>query len=150
MSSISHSLVKFQSRQQLDLIQTLADAFPEIDPGIRPFGSRVLVQVRTPQSRTKGGILISDETKDTEKWNQQVAKVIATGPVAFRNRGTLEQWAEGGWAKPGDYVRVPKYGGDRWEVQYGTGDQAALFVLFNDLDLLGLVTTDPRNVRAFI
>ena len=127
----------------------LAEAFPATDAGIRPFGSRVLVQIRTPKTKTASGIIIDNGSRDTEKWNTQIAKVIEIGAVAFRNRNTMEPWPEGSWAKPGDYVRVPKYGGDRWEVPLENGE-AALFVMFNDLDLLGEVTNDPLKIRAFI
>lgn len=130
---------------------SLEDAFPEVDPGVEPLGSRVLVQLRRPKKKTRSGLLLPDETQDTETWNTQVAKVVATGPVAFRNRGTLEQWKEGDWVLPGDYVRVPKYGGDRWSVTHKDGDDACeiLFILFNDLDLLGRVS-DPLTMKAYI
>lgn len=127
----------------------LAEAFPAIDPGIQPFGSRVLVQIRNPKQTTASGIIIDPGSKDTEKWNTQVAKVIMLGPLAFKNRNTMESWPEGAWCQPGEYVRVAKYGGDRWEVPYGTRE-TALFVIFNDLDIIGRVTGDPLAIRAFI
>lgn len=127
----------------------LAEAFPAVDAGIQPFGSRVLVQIRTPKTKTSGGIIIDTGSRDTEKWNTQIAKVISHGPVAYRNRNNLEPWPEGSWAHPGDYVRVPKYGGDRWEVPLANSE-SALFVIFNDLDILGKVSGDPLAVRAFI
>lgn len=127
----------------------LAEAFPAVDAGVQPFGSRVLVQIRTPRKVTRGGIILSTETKDTEKWNTQVAKVISVGPLAFKNRNTQESWPEGDWCKPGDFVRVPKYGGDRWEVPISR-DDSAMFVIFNDLDIIGQVTGDPLAVKAFI
>jgi co-chaperonin GroES (HSP10) len=133
----------------------LAEAFPAAEPGVQPFGSRVLVQIRTPKSKTAGGIILHNESKDTEKWNTQVAKVVAVGPLAFKNRTTQENWPEGCWCYDGDFVRVPKYGGDRWEVPLGTrgtdgGVQTAMFVIFNDLDLIGRVTADPLSIKAFI
>ena len=127
----------------------LAEAFPAVDAGVQPFGSRVLVQIRTPRKVTRGGIILSSETQDTEKWNTQVAKVISVGPLAFKNRNTQEAWPEGDWCKAGDFVRVPKYGGDRWEVPI-TRDNSAMFVIFNDLDIIGQVTGDPLAVKAFI
>ncbi len=127
----------------------MAEAFPAADAGVQPFGSRVLVQIRTPKTKTASGIIIDSGSRDTEKWNTQVAKVVAHGPVAYRNRNTLEPWPEGGWAHPGDYVRVPKYGGDRWEVPLPDGSNA-LFVIFNDLDIIGRVEGDPLAIRAFI
>ncbi len=56
----------------------LAEAFPAVDAGVQPFGSRVLVQIRTPKKKV-GSIILAQDTKDTEKWNTQVAKVIAVG-----------------------------------------------------------------------
>ena len=35
------------------------EAFPPCDPGIMPFGSRVIVQIRTPKTQTKGGIILT-------------------------------------------------------------------------------------------
>lgn len=127
----------------------LNEAFPPSDPGIKPLGSRILVQIRNPREKTASGIIIDRGSQDTEKWNTQVAKVIAVGPLAFHNRNTMEPWPEGAWCKEGDFVRVAKYGGDRWEVALPNGD-IALYVIFNDLDIIGLVTGDPLQVRAFI
>ena len=120
--------------------ESLDEAFPEADPGLIPFGSDVLVQLRTPRTVSAGGIVMVEETRETDQWNTQVAKVIAFGPVCFCNRETLQKWPEGDWCKPGDYVRVPKYGGDRWWVEAPDSvDGKALFVLVNDLDLKGRV-----------
>ena len=127
----------------------LAEAFPAVDAGIQPFGSRVLVQIRNPKQRTASGIIIDSGSKDTEKWNTQVAKVVSIGPLAFKNRNTMESWPEGSWCEPGEFVRVAKYGGDRWEITLPDGD-IALFVIFNDLDIIGRVTVDPLSIRAFI
>jgi len=127
----------------------LIEAFPPADPGITPFGSRVLVQIRTPKTKTASGIIIDNGSRDTEKWNTQVARVVSVGALAFKNRNTMDSWPEGSWCGPGDYVRVPKYGGDRWEVPLPGGD-SALFVIFNDLDIIGQVTGDPLAIRAFI
>lgn len=129
--------------------ESMKEAFPYADPGIKPLGSRVLVQIRTPMKKTAGGILLTTSDQDNEKWNTQIGKVIDIGPLAFRNRDTQKLWPEGQWCEPGQFVRVPKYGGDRWEVKIGDSEETALFVLFNDLDMIGLVTTDPTHVKAF-
>jgi co-chaperonin GroES (HSP10) len=126
----------------------LDEAFPPCGPGIRPYGSRVIVQIRTAKKKTKGGILIIDDVRDSEQYNTQVGKVVAIGPLAYHNRNTMEPWPEGAWAKIGDFVRVPKYGGDRWERTTDTGE-SALFVTFNDLDLVGEVD-DPLTLKAFL
>ena len=131
-------------------------AFPEVDAGLVPFGSRVLIQKRSPRGITRGGIIVPDETQETEFWNTQVAKVIMLGPAAFKNRDTLEAWPEGNWCEVGAYVRVPKYGGDKWMVdlpdtlRQQTGVDQACFVLYNDLDLIGQITCDPMDVIAYL
>lgn len=128
--------------------EALNHAFPAADPGITPLGSRVLVQIRTPEAKSKGGIILTESDKDTQMWNTAVAKVMSVGPLAFHNRNTAEIWPEGAWCAPGEFVRVPRYGGDRWVVDTDDGNKA-YYVLYNDLDVLGKVTTDPLEIRAF-
>ena len=129
---------------------TLESAFPKANPGLKPFGNKVLVQLRTPKTRSQGGIILPTETTETEIWNTQVAKVHSLGPVAFRNRDTLEPWPEGNWCEAGAYVRVPKYGGDRWWVPTEDNPkEVALFILIKDLDIAGEVA-DPLSVVSFV
>jgi co-chaperonin GroES (HSP10) len=128
---------------------SIDEAFPAVDPGVKPFGSRVLCQIRLAKKKTKGGIILTGDTKDTEIWNTQVARVVAVGDLAFKNRNTQEPWPEGSWATPGDFVRVPKYGGDKWTVKIDD-DQEVIFVILNDLDLIGVVTGDPLAMKAFV
>jgi co-chaperonin GroES (HSP10) len=93
----------------------LEDAFPLVDPGAIPLGARVLVQLRKAKKRmTESGIILPEETRDTERAQNPVGKVISMGPLAFKKRDTMEPWVEGIWCKEGDYLRVPKWTGDRW------------------------------------
>jgi len=136
-----------------DMEQTLDEAFPVLDPLMAPYGARVLVQLRAVKEKvTQAGILLPEETKETEKWNTMIGKVIAIGPLAFRKRESMEPWPEGAWASVGDYVRVPKWGGDRWEIDFEDNGLKgkALFTFFNDHELIGKVTGDPRAIKAFI
>ena len=131
-------------------MSALDEAFPSVEPGLIPFGSRVLVQIRSAKKTSSGGIILHSETRETEIWNTQIAKVVKVGPLAFKNRNTMEAWPEGNWCKEGEFVRVPKYGGDRWKVPFGEGEDEALFVIFNDLDIVGGVVGDPLAIKAFI
>lgn len=126
----------------------IAEAFPDVEPGFDPFGSRLIVQLRSARNKSKGGIEFVSETKEAEKWNTQIAKVRKIGPVAFHNRDTLAPWPEGGWCKVGDYVRVPKYLQDRWEVDIDGA--AILFMIVNDLDILAKKIGNPLEVKAYI
>lgn len=142
MTNVSHLNVQIDT--------TLDEAFPDVDPGLEPFGSRVLVQIRTAKGKTKGGIILASSTKETELWNTQTAKVIAIGSLAFCDRKTGQPWPEGPWFKVGDYIRVPKYSGDKWQVPIDGTDDEALFALYNEVDTLGRVTGDPLKFKAFV
>lgn len=141
--------------------EDLLKAFPNVDPEIEPFGSRVIVQLRCPKTISDGGIELPSDSIETEMWNTQIGKVVKVGPVAFRNRSTQAEWPEGDWVKIGDYVRVPKFNQDKWFMNFEdtTKDFAGrvvkckgyiLFMMINDLDLLGKKTGNPLNVKAYI
>ncbi len=129
-------------------------AFPVVDPGAKPLGGRILVQLRrTKKKATSAGIILVEETKETEKWNNMVAKVLMIGPLAFKNRDTMESWPEGSWVNVGDYIRVPKWGGDRWEVKVPGDDDIedpALFMVLNDHEIIAILTGDPLAMKAFL
>ena len=131
----------------------LAWAFPSVDPGAKPLGARILVQLRrTKRKATSAGIILVEETKETEKWNNMVAKVIEIGPLAFKKRDSMDPWPEGSWCEPGDYIRVPKWGGDRWEVPVPNekDEDPALFMVLNDHEVIAKLTGDPLAMKAFI
>jgi co-chaperonin GroES (HSP10) len=132
---------------------TLDEAFPAVDAGAVPCGARILVQWRmTKETVTESGIILANETKEAEKWNNQVAKIVAIGPLAFKKRDSMEPWPEGSWVSVGDFVRMPKWGGDRWEIPFMVGDEEhkALFSVFNDHEIIAKITSDPLMVKAFI
>ena len=128
----------------------LAWAFPSVEPGAKPLGGRVLVQLRrTKKKATSAGIILVEETKETEKWNNMVAKVVEIGPIAFKHRDTMQPWPEGTWVEVGDFIRVPKWGGDRWEVKVPGEDDLedpALFMILNDHECIAKVT-DRKSTR---
>jgi co-chaperonin GroES (HSP10) len=130
--------------------QTLADAFPDVDPGLKPLGGRVLVQLRRTAKKTRSGIVLVEETKDTVRWNNQVAKVVALGALAFRNRETKNLWPEGEWVQAGDFIRVPRWNGDRIEVPVKGSDEPVTFVVFNDHEIIAKIEGDPLAVKVYI
>lgn len=120
----------------------LSEAFPEVEPGVHPLGTRVLVQLRTVRAKTAGGIVLVEDTKQFNKVTTQLGRVIRLGPIAFRNRETGQLWVEGVWARPGDYIRMPKYGGDRFDRKIPGTDDTAIFCLFQDHEIIAKV--DPE------
>jgi hypothetical protein len=131
-----------------DYTDEMEVAFPDVDPGIIPFGYLVLLQLRTPRKLSKHGLIIPDEVRDGERFRIQTGLVRAMGPAAFRRRDTLEPWVEGNWCQLGHFVRCPMYGGDRWIVRVpgGQPDEHAVFIICKDTDLIGRVTGNPLAV----
>jgi len=129
----------------------LAWAFPEVNSGQSPYGGRVIVQLRRIKKKA-GRIIIVDETKENEKWNNMIGKVVAIGPLAFKNRDTMASWPEGSWANIGDFVRVPRWGGDRWErpVLNEDGEDPVLFMTINDHELISKIVDDPLSFKVYV
>lgn len=139
----------------LSSAQTLEDAFPVADPGAKPFGTGVLIQLRTPKRFTAAGIELPEESRDYDKWMTTIGKVIALGPLAYKNRDDPSlDWPEGAWCRPGDFVRCPKWGGDRWEIPTGKMDGRnplmARFVVFKDREINAGITGDPLSFIDYV
>jgi co-chaperonin GroES (HSP10) len=96
--------------------KTLEEAFPECDHGVVPLGARMLIQLKSVKKASSGGIILVDETRETERVQSMVGKILALGPLCFKNRDTAQEWPEGTWVKQGDYIRVPRWSGDRFTV----------------------------------
>ena len=120
--------------------------FPEVIPGVRPAGAKIIVQLRTVKEKTSGGILLVEETKEFNNGNTQIGRIVALGGIAFRDRSSGEEWKEGKWADVGDLVIMPRWGGFRFEVSIeGTKDKA-IFAVFDDTNVQMVVES---NFEAF-
>lgn len=135
--------------------ERLAYAFPDVAPPYVPCGKNVLVQLRTPgafKTLPNGAkFYFTDETQDFMKYNIQTAVVRSLGPVAFKHRLEMTPFPEGDWAVPGEFVRVPKFGGDRVGVPLNDeNSRAAYFLMINDTDITGRVYGDPLDLQGII
>lgn len=143
MPNVNHGLSASFAYDGID------DAFPSVDPHHRALGNKLLVQLRRTKRKTKGGLILAEDSRESDQWNTQVAKVIDIGPVAFCSRATGEPWPEGKWVKVGDFVRIPKFRTDMFQVRDKDGD-FVLFCLIDDLQVTGQITGDPTTVLSFI
>jgi len=128
------------------------ECFPIVDPGLEVAGDRVLVQLRREKSKSKGGILLVDETRQTLKFNETVAKVIQIGPLAYKDPFTLELWPEGPWCKEGDLVRTIKYGGDRFVVDAGDDGSPVVFITLQAREIISRIKNFEfaQKMKAFV
>lgn len=128
----------------------VAQHFPEVDPGVKPCGAKILVQLRTIKAKTTGGILLVEETKDFNNGNTQLGRVASVGGIAFRDRSTGEEWKEGAWASVGDLVILPKWGGFRFEVEIPGQEEKAIFAVFDDTNVQMVVTGNPEKFDTIL
>ena len=112
-----------------DNIKEMVDQLPE------PVGYRILVLPFTPKEKTKGGIIIAQESLDKARIATNCGYVVKMGPMAY---GDKEKFPTGPWCKEGDFVIFRSYSGTRFKVQ---GKE---FRLINDDTVEGVVD-DPRG-----
>jgi len=133
----------------MDLVKYVEENFPEVKAGLRPFGEHVVVQLKITREKTKSGIVLAQTTRDVNDENTQIARVIALGPLAYRNRTTTELWPEGVWANIGALVLVPKWGGFRFQKTTPEGDKIT-FCMFKDREIWGGVDEDFDGLEEVI
>lgn len=128
------------------------EVFPPVDPGIEVVGDRVLVQLRREKTTSKGGIILVDETRQTLKFNETVAKVVQIGPLAYKNLDDLSDWTEGPWCKVGDLVRTIKYGGDRFVVDAGDEGAPVIFITLQAREIISRIKSfeAAQKMKAFV
>ena len=129
------------------------ECFPIIDPGVEVAGDRVLVQLRREKTTSKGGIILVDETKQTLRFNETVAKVVQVGPLAYRNLDEeLSYWVEGPWCKEGVLVRTIKYGGDRFVINPDDGGAPVVFITLQAREIISRIKNFEyaQKMKAFV
>lgn len=87
----------------------------------RPHQHRILVKVDAIENRSKGGIILTDETVIKEQNQQVLATVIAIGPAAVVDHASIEE---------GSRVMIAKWGGATIP---GEGNE--LYRVINDEDI---------------
>jgi len=128
------------------------ECFPDVDPGVEILGDRVLVQLRREKTTSKGGILLIDETRQTLRFNETVAKVRGIGPLAYKSPDDLTPWPEGNWCNVGDLVRTIKYGGDRFIVQPEDDGAPVVFITLQAREVISKIRSfdAAQKMKAFV
>ncbi len=106
----------------------------------QPSGWRLLVLPFTPKGKTKGGIIIAQESLDKARIATNCGYVVKMGPMAY---GDKEKFPTGAWCKQGDWVIFARYAGSRLPIEGGE------VRLLNDDEVLGTIK-DPESVLHYI
>jgi co-chaperonin GroES (HSP10) len=104
-----------------------------------PSGWRLLVLPFSPREKTKGGILIAQESLDKLRIATNCGYVISIGPLAYHDR---EKFPTGPWCKKGDWVIFARYAGSRLPIEGGE------VRILNDDEVLGTLK-DPESVLHY-
>ena len=105
-----------------------------------PSGWRLLVLPFTPKEKTKGGIIIAQESLDKARIATNCGYVVKMGPMAY---GDKEKFPTGAWCKQGDWVIFARYAGSRLPIEGGE------VRILNDDEVLGTIK-DPESVLHHI
>lgn len=114
--------------------ESLIDSLPE------PSGWRLLVLPFTPKDKTKGGIIIAQESLDKLRISTNCGYVLKIGPLAYHDK---DRYPKGPWCKKGDWVIFARYAGSRLPIEGGE------VRLLNDDEVLGTIK-NPEDVLHHI
>ena len=130
---------KYQNTQEIEPLNpdNIQDQISQLPI---PSGWRLLVLPFTPREKTKGGILIAQESLDKLRVATNCGYVLKMGPLAYADR---EKFTTGPWCKKGDWVIFARYAGSRLPIEGGE------VRLLNDDEVLGTIK-DPGSVLHHI
>ena len=135
-----------QTQKKKDLLNpatfALSDEVDETRPALerlpKPTGWRILILPYTLPESTKGGVILSDETRTREQLATNIGYVVSLGPDAYAD---TDKFPDGAWCKKGDWVMFGRYAGSRFKID------GAEPRLLNDDEILAVID-DPRDILA--
>jgi len=100
-----------------------------------PTGWRILVLPFKQKDKTKGGILLADETVERSQVASTCGLILDMGPHCYDK----ERYPEGPWCKKGDWIIFARYAGSRIRIDGGE------IRLLNDDEVLATVE-NPEDI----
>ena len=98
------------------------------ESGIKPVEFKVLIKPIEVEEKTKGGIILPQQTKEREAYAQQEGLLVAVGAIAFTEPDWLEK------PRPGDKVLFDKFAGGTV-----TGRDGQMYRLINDKEIAAVI-----------
>jgi chaperonin GroES len=103
----------------------------------QPTGWRLLVLPFQMDEKTKGGLLLGQDTLERQQVASQCGNVLAMGPDCYRD---TKRYPKGPWCKTGDWVMFARYAGSRIKIEGGEvrllNDDEILATIKNPEDIL--------------
>jgi co-chaperonin GroES (HSP10) len=82
----------------------------------KPTGWRLLVLPFKMKEKTKGGVILAEDTLERQQVASQVGLVMAMGPQCYKDK---ERYPEGPWCKEKDWIMFARYAGSRIKIEGG-------------------------------
>ena len=108
----------------------------EVEKIPQPSGWRMVLFPLKLQGKTKGGVLLTDDTVTESQVTTNICKVLKMGPECYKDK---EKFPSGPWCKEGDWVLITRYAGSRIRIDGGE------LRIINDDEILA-VLADPRDI----
>ena len=106
----------------------------------KPTGWRLLVLPFRMDEKTKGGLLLGQDTLDKQQVASQCGNVLAMGPLCYKDK---ERYPDGPWCKIGDWVIFARYAGSRIQIEGGE------IRLLNEDEILATVKNPEDILHKF-
>lgn len=100
---------------------------------IRAKGHHILIRIEKPEEKTKGGIVLVDQTREADKRSAEIGEVIEVGPTAYMNDGLGNE----PWVKAGERIFFAKYSG-KWAYDPKNPEVDDLLFIRDD-DVIGAI-----------
>jgi len=111
-------------------IKEYLDSLPD------PIGYRMLIRPFAGDAKTKGGIILSEQTQDTIAMTTVIGIVVKMGDLCYLDK---DKFPTGPWCKEGQFVMYGRYAGSRFKTKYGEHR------ILNDDEIIGIVKR-PQDI----
>ena len=106
----------------------------------KPTGWRILVLPFKMKEKTKGGVILAEDTLDRQQIASQVGLVLAMGPQCYQDK---ERYPEGPWCKVNNWVMFARYAGSRVKIEGGE------MRMLNDDEVLATIDSPEDILHEF-
>jgi chaperonin GroES len=106
----------------------------------QPTGWRILVLPFKMKDKTKGGVILAEDTLERQQVASQVGLVLAMGPQCYKDK---ERYPEGPWCKVNDWVMFARYAGSRVKIEGGE------IRMLNDDEILATIDSPEDILHEF-
>jgi len=104
-----------------------------------PTGWRMLVLPYRGQGKTKGGVLLTDETMQERSYTTVTGLVLKMGPDCYKDE---TRYPNGPWCKVNDWIIFGRYAGSRFGIEGGE------VRILNEDEIIAVVK-DPEDILQY-